>query len=136
MARKLEIDIKETTQELKQLLHQQKSGRTKERVPVLYLLKTKQTETALTAAAVIGRTYSTVKRWLRIYRQSGIDEFLKLKHGGEELYPYHQRFWKHSINVSNNLKNSRVTKRFKFGFKKPMESNCTTQHFMVSFIPV
>lgn len=36
MARKLEVDIKETTKELKQLLHQQKSVRIRERVEVLY----------------------------------------------------------------------------------------------------
>ncbi|MDY6992634.1 MAG: helix-turn-helix domain-containing protein [Pseudomonadota bacterium] len=82
MARKLEVEIKETAQELKQLLHQQKNGRIKERIQVLYALKTNQTETALSAAALIGRTYSTVKRWLRLYRQGGIEQLLELKHGG------------------------------------------------------
>jgi len=82
MARKLEVEIKETAQELKQLLHQQKNGRIKERIQVLYALKTQQTETALSAAALIGRTYSTVKRWLRLYRQGGIEQLLELKHGG------------------------------------------------------
>lgn len=82
MARKLEVDIKETTKELKQLLHQQKRVRIRERVQVLYWLKSKQTPNALSAAALIGRTYSTVKRWLRTYRQSGLQELLELKHGG------------------------------------------------------
>lgn len=82
MARKLEIDIKETAQELKQLLLEQKSVRIKERVQVLYWLKTQQIETALSASELIGRTYSSVKRWLRTYRQSGLDELLELKHGG------------------------------------------------------
>lgn len=36
MDRKREVDIQETAEELKQLLHQQKSVRVKERVPVLY----------------------------------------------------------------------------------------------------
>jgi transposase len=82
MARKQEVKIKETTKELKQLLHQQKSGRIKERVQVLYLIKSQQVASALTAATLIGRDYSTVKRWLRIYRETGIKELLKLKHGG------------------------------------------------------
>lgn len=82
MARKREVKIKETTKELKQLLHQQKSGRIKERVQVLYLIKSQQVASALTAATLIGRDYSTVKRWLRIYRETGIKELLKLKHGG------------------------------------------------------
>ena len=82
MARPLEINIKETAQELKKLLHQQKKGRIKERVQVLYLLATKQVETASTAAILIGRNYSTVKKWLRTYRQKGINELLELKSGG------------------------------------------------------
>jgi len=82
MARTLEVDIQETPEELKQLLHQQKSVRIRERVQVLYWLKSKQTQNALSAAALVGRTYSTVKRWLRTYRQSGLEELLELKHGG------------------------------------------------------
>lgn len=82
MARNLEIEIKETAHELKQLLNQEKSVRIKERVQVLYWLKTQRIETALAASEWIGRTYSTVKRWLRTYRQNGLDELLELKHGG------------------------------------------------------
>ena len=46
MARKLEVDIQETTKELKRLLHQPKNVRIRERVPVLYWLKSKQTQNA------------------------------------------------------------------------------------------
>ncbi|NJO17533.1 MAG: helix-turn-helix domain-containing protein [Thioploca sp.] len=82
MARELEVEIQETAQELKQLLHQPKSGRIQERVQVLYWLKTQPTETALSASVLVGRSYSTVKRWLRIYRHHGLQELLKLRHGG------------------------------------------------------
>ena len=82
MTKKLDLNIKETVPELKKLLHQQKSGRKKERILVLYLLKTQQAEDAFTTATVIGRNYSTVKRWLRIYRQGGLNGLLELKHGG------------------------------------------------------
>jgi len=82
MARKREINIKETTRELKQLLHQQKSGRIKEQVQVLYLITSQQVASALTAATLIGRDYSTVKRWLRLYRKTEIKELFKLKHRG------------------------------------------------------
>ena len=86
MSRKLEIDIKEPIKELKQLLHQQQRVRIRERVPVLDWLKSQQIPNALSAAALIGRTDSTVKRWLRTYRQSGLKERLELKHsGGKEL---------------------------------------------------
>ena len=82
MARKLEVDIQETTKELKRLLHQPKNVRIRERVPVLYWLKSKQTQNALSAAVLMGRTYSTVKRWLRTYRQSGLKKLLEFQHGG------------------------------------------------------
>ena len=82
MGRTLKVEIKETERTLKQLLHQQKSGRLRERVQVLYGLKTQQVPSALAAAILIGRDYSTVKRWLRIYRHQGIHELLRLHSGG------------------------------------------------------
>ena len=82
MPKKLAIYIKETPQELRQLLHQQKNSRIKERVQILYLLKTQQSQSALEASIFIGRDYSTIKRWLRVYRQKGLAELLELKHGG------------------------------------------------------
>ncbi len=83
MSKTLDINIKESPKELKKLLHQQQKGRLRERIQVLYLLATKQAETALAAANLIGRAYTTVKRWLKTYRQSGIHELLKMKSGGD-----------------------------------------------------
>lgn len=83
MPKTLKIFIKETPQKLKQLLHQQKRGRFQERIQVLYLLTTQQAESALAVAPLIGRAYTTVKRWLRTYRQGSIDELLKMKSGGD-----------------------------------------------------
>ena len=82
MGRKLEIKLKESEAELKQLLHHQQKGRQKERVEALYLLKTAQAETAQQVARLIGRNYSTVKSWFRSYRQHGIDGLLEIKQGG------------------------------------------------------
>jgi len=82
MARKLEIEIKETQAELKKLLHPSPSGRQKERVEALYLLKTPPAETALVIARLIGHSYSTVKTGFRTYRQQGIERLLEIKPGG------------------------------------------------------
>ena len=82
MARKLEIELKETQAELKKLLHQSPSGRQKERVEALYLFKTPPAETALVIARLIGGSYSTVTTWLRTYRQHGIEGLLEIKPGG------------------------------------------------------
>ena len=82
MGRALEVEIKETEKTLKQLLHQQQSGRMKERIQVLSGLKTQPVPNALMAAMLIERDYSTVKRWLRIYRHQGIGKLLQLNSGG------------------------------------------------------
>jgi transposase len=86
MGRILNIEIKESDKELKKLMHKQTQGRKKERVYVLYLLKSHQAETSLDVSKLIGRDYSTIKRWLRKYRQGGIHQLLEIKHrGGKSL---------------------------------------------------
>jgi transposase len=78
----LNIEIKESVQELKKLIHNQRQGRQQERISALYLLKSHQAETSLQVANLIGQDYSTIKRWLKNYRQGGIAQLLKIKHGG------------------------------------------------------
>ena len=63
-------------------MHNQRQGRQKERVYALYLLKSHQAETSLQVANLIGRNYSTIKRWLKNYRQGRICRLLEIKHGG------------------------------------------------------
>lgn len=84
MSKTLDINLKETIAELKKRLQQQQKGRIKERRQVLELLKTKLASTALAASQMLGRAYSTVKRWLKTYRQSGIASLLELKSGGNK----------------------------------------------------
>jgi hypothetical protein len=49
------LEIQESETDLKQLLKQQKSASGKERVQLLYLLKTKQAQTVQAAASLLGR---------------------------------------------------------------------------------
>jgi transposase len=70
------INIVESAQTLKTLLGQQKTATGKERVQALYLLKTGQIETVQHLAVCLGRDRVTVQRWLRQYRQGGIQEML------------------------------------------------------------
>jgi len=72
---KLEID--ETEADLKQLLRTQKTASDKERLQLLYLLKTAQATTIQTAAALLGRHRVTVQAWLRLYRSGGLEAMLK-----------------------------------------------------------
>ncbi|VEP16265.1 transposase (fragment) [Hyella patelloides LEGE 07179] len=76
----LKIEIIESEGTLKKLLVQQKSAKKKERVQVLYWLKTlprKQCRTYL--AAMLGRHPNTVSRWLGQYRKGGIEALLTIK---------------------------------------------------------
>jgi transposase len=82
MSRTLNIEIKESCKELQRQMHKQRQGRQQERVYTLYLLQSHQVKTASQVATLIGRDYSTVKRWLRRYRHGGFNELLEIKHGG------------------------------------------------------
>ncbi|WP_199247962.1 helix-turn-helix domain-containing protein [[Phormidium] sp. ETS-05] len=76
----VKINIVESPETLKALLAKQKTATAKERVQALYLLKSGQVETVQHLAVVLGRSRITVQRWLRLYRQGGLEEMLKVYH--------------------------------------------------------
>lgn len=73
------LEIQESEDQLKLLLRQQKTGFGKERIQLLYLLKTQQAKTVQEAASLLGRHRATVQEWLRLYRQGGLAELLQSK---------------------------------------------------------
>lgn len=75
----LKIEIVESEGTLKKLLVQQKSAKKKERVQVLYWLKTNQANSVGHLAAMLGRHPTTVSRWLGQYRTGGIEALLTIK---------------------------------------------------------
>ncbi len=79
MAGVYKLEINETEADLKQLLRTQKTASDKERIQLLYLLKTAQATTIQTAAALLGRHRVTVQEWLRLYRSGGLEAMLKHK---------------------------------------------------------
>ncbi|MDY7016105.1 MAG: helix-turn-helix domain-containing protein [Cyanobacteriota bacterium] len=79
MAGVYKIEITETEAELKQLLGREKTGSGKERIQVLYFLKTKKAKTVKETAEMIGRNRVTVQDWLTQYRQGGLEKFLSKK---------------------------------------------------------
>ena len=79
MAGVYKLDIAESVEELKQLLGRQKSASDKERVQLLYLLKSGQAKTVQAAAALLGRHRVTVQEWLGRYRQGGLAGLLNRK---------------------------------------------------------
>lgn len=73
------IEIKESVEELKQILGIQKVAILKEKIQLLYWLKTGYTPTVTLAAQLLGRNRSTVQEWLRKYRNQGIKGLLEQK---------------------------------------------------------
>lgn len=79
MAGVYKLEIKESEVQLKQLLGGQRTAQGKERVQLLYLLKTTQAKTVQTAAQLLGRHRVTLQEWLSRYRQGGIESLLETK---------------------------------------------------------
>jgi transposase len=69
--------IQESQAELKALLRRQKTASDKERVQLLYLLKSQQAKTLQQAAQLLGRHRVTLQKWARSYRQGGLTELLR-----------------------------------------------------------
>ncbi|MBH8554617.1 helix-turn-helix domain-containing protein [Nostocaceae cyanobacterium CENA357] len=73
------VEIKESVEELHELLIKQKVASSRERVQALYLLKMGQIKTIQDVAVVVGRERVTVQRWLKTYTESGINGLLSIK---------------------------------------------------------
>ena len=79
MAGVYKLEITETKADLKQLLRTSKTASDKERIQLLYLLKTEQATTIQSAAALLGRHRVTLQEWLRLYRRGGLEAMLEHK---------------------------------------------------------
>ena len=73
MGNKLKVEIVETAEELKQQLKKQKQGHEKERLQMLYWLKSGQVKSRQELAKRLARNESTIYRWLKKYRTVRVD---------------------------------------------------------------
>lgn len=73
------LEIQETQDQLKALLRTQKTASDKERVQLLYLLKSQQAKTLQQAATLLGRHRVTIQTWARNYREGGLEQLLSHK---------------------------------------------------------
>lgn len=78
MGRKLSLEVVETAEALKELLHKQKEVRRKERAQALYLLKMGQVTELKELARIVGRDPSTLYRWFERYKAGGLASLLEL----------------------------------------------------------
>jgi transposase len=79
MARQLRLAIAQSAEILEQQLKNSRTASQKERLQMLWWLKTGQVTQHQTVAERLGRDRSTVTRWLQKYRQGGLSELLALK---------------------------------------------------------
>ncbi|MCT7984758.1 helix-turn-helix domain-containing protein [Laspinema sp. A4] len=77
MARTLNLEIKESSEELKHLLDKQTSVQMKERLQALYLLKTGTLSSLQELSSVLVRDPSTIYRWFQKYKEEGLEGLLK-----------------------------------------------------------
>ncbi len=71
--------ILESEEELIDMIRKEKKGRFRDRLRLLWLLKTGKAESMTHAAELCGITYHTAAEWLRRYENGGIPELLCLK---------------------------------------------------------
>ena len=79
MGRRLEVEIAESQQELEKALKNASTASSKERLLLLYLLKSKQVISRQELAQLIGRDNATITRWIRKYKNEGIVGLLEVK---------------------------------------------------------
>ena len=80
MGMRLEVEIKESQEELEKALKHATTASRKERLQMLYLLKSGQVSSRRSLAELIGRDQATITRWLRKYKDGGRDRLLEVKH--------------------------------------------------------
>jgi putative transposase len=79
MANHFKVEITESLDILKHLLKSQTTAQGKERLQMLYWLKSGQLKTRQDLAHRLDRDESTIYRWLQRYRQRGLDGLLNVK---------------------------------------------------------
>lgn len=78
MAGVLKIEITESAEQLKQLLHQYHHPQPKAKLQVLWWLKSGQANSVNQLAQLSARHRTTISHWLSAYRQAGLDALLKV----------------------------------------------------------
>lgn len=75
----VKIEITETTTELENLLELTEFVKVKERIQVIYWIKSDRVKTVTAISLLLGKHRTTISRWLKIYRQRGLKALLNKK---------------------------------------------------------
>ncbi len=83
MGRPSKIEIKETVESLQKLYGKEKDYRIRARLKCLILTKTQKFSSQRKLANHLSVDYATVKRWLKQYREEGLQSLTKMNSGGK-----------------------------------------------------
>lgn len=103
MSRTVKIEIKESEEELKEMMNQQTHARFLERLQMLYWIKTKQFESLQETADRLGRSKSVLVCWLRNYRRKGLTGLLEWNYHGVVNLNYLEGYWRRYSSVCKIL---------------------------------
>ena len=149
MARQSNIDVKESVEFLNKLYLKERNHRIRTRIKCLILLKESKFKGQLEIAIHLGVDYATVKRWLKQYKEEGLESLIMLKSGGkrrsiinsevhhslarklndseEPLLGYWDAvFWvkqKHGLEIKYNTLRTYLIRHFKTKLKSPRKSH-------------
>ena len=70
------VAISESANELKEQMNKQFRARERERLQALYLLKNGKCQQVIEIAEILGRSRSTIYRWLHTYEEGGLAQLI------------------------------------------------------------
>ena len=73
MSRPLHVEIQESVEELREIMNAQTRAKFRERLQILYWIKTEFFNSLQELADHLGRSKSVVVKWLKLYRTQGTD---------------------------------------------------------------
>ena len=83
MSRSIRIEITESAEELRELMNEQTRAKFRERLQILYWIKTERFRSLQDLSDYLGRSKSVIVKWLSLYRTQGLAALLKWNyHGG------------------------------------------------------
>ena len=80
MGLRLQVEIKESQEELEKAVKYAYEASSKERLQMLYWLKSGQVKSRSAIAQRLGRDEATITRWLKKYKDGGRAGLLEVKH--------------------------------------------------------
>ncbi|NJO96770.1 MAG: helix-turn-helix domain-containing protein [Pleurocapsa sp. CRU_1_2] len=102
----VKIEIAETTTELEKLLRLVEFVEVRERIQVIYWIKSDRVKTVTAISLLLGKHRTTISRWLNIYRAQGLKALLtKEKSSGrnKKITPLIEQSLKKSYKTQSNF---------------------------------